>query len=128
MPEGKGNVGFTHTRFLFEAALLAFYDKFELWDERAVTKLFSWAFMLRVDLKSLGFESVNRYSIADGTTSTKNYSYTNNIPVFSIIKRARTPSEVSNLPLRLDLRERARSTKWQELYDSLKRINGLGTE
>lgn len=128
MAEGKGNVGFIHARILFEAALLAYYDKFGTFDDRAVIKLFSWAFMLRVDLESLGFDSVNRYAIADGAHDTWNNRYTNNIPVFSIIKRARTASEISNLPVRIERGEQARQTKWPKLHDALKKLNGLEIE
>ena len=128
MAEGKGNVGFMHARILFEAALLAYYDKFGTLDDRAVTKLFSWAFMLRVDLENLGFDSVNRYSIADEALDTWNNRYTNNIPVFSIIKRARTANEISNLPVRIERGEQARQTKWPELYAALKKLNGLEVE
>lgn len=128
MVEGKDNVGFKHARILFETALLAYYDKFGTFDDRAVTKLFSWAFMLRVDLENLGFDSVNRYSIADEALDTWNNRYTNNIPVFSIIKRARTASEISNLPVRIERGEQARQTKWPELYAALKKLNGLEVE
>ena len=128
MAEGKGNVGFVHARILFEAALLAYYDKFGTFDDRVVIKLFSWAFMLRVDLESLGFDSVNRYAIADGAHDTWNNRHTNNIPVFSIIKRARTASEISNLPVRIERGEQARQTKWPKLQDVLKKLNGLEVE
>ena len=84
--------------------------------------------MLRVDLESLGFDSVNRYAIADGAHDTWNNRHTNNIPVFSIIKRARTASEISNLPVRIERGEQARQTKWPKLQDVLKKLNGLEVE
>lgn len=128
MPEGRGNAGFAHAKTLFEAALLAFYDRFGILDKRAVVKLFSWAFMLRVDLESLGFDSVNRYSIADEGLNTWNDRYTNNIPVFAAIKRARAVGEVSNLPVKINRDGQARQTKWPKLHDALKRLNELETE
>ena len=79
-------------------------------------------------MENLGFDSVNRYSIADEALDTWNNRYTNNIPVFSIIKRARTASEISNLPVRIERGEQARQTKWPELYAALKKLNGLEVE
>ena len=55
------SVGFKYAKTLFECALLCYYDRFRNLDEQAVKKLFTWAFMLRVDMENLGFDSVNRY-------------------------------------------------------------------
>ncbi|EEZ91478.1 hypothetical protein HMPREF0578_0516 [Mobiluncus mulieris 28-1] len=119
----NGNIGFTHARVLFETALLAFYDRFGSLDERAVTKLFLWAFMLRVDLQSLGFSSVNRYAIADSSRGTANSNYTNNLPVFALIKKSRTVNEfLSVCPIRVN--EDETGSKWKSLYTMLRDLNG----
>ena len=43
----SGSAGFGYTKNLFYCALLCYYDKFHNFDEMAVKKLFSWAFMIR---------------------------------------------------------------------------------
>lgn len=112
------SVGFKYAKTLFECALLCYYDRFRNLDEQAVKKLFTWAFMLRVDMENLGFDSVNRYAVGiDG-------AYTNIYPIFSIINHARIHTDISNLTVSV-IREpdEARSTKWNELYYQLKKIN-----
>ena len=73
--------GYRYTKNLFLCALLCYYDKFHDFDERAVKKMFVWAFMLRVDMEHLGYDSINKYAIG----GEKNDHYTNHIPMFSII-------------------------------------------
>ncbi len=112
------SVGFKYAKTLFECALLCYYDRFRNLDEQAVKKLFTWAFMLRVDMENLGFDSVNRYAIGvDG-------AYTNIYPIFSIINHARIHTDISNLTISV-IREPdgAKSTKWNELYYQLKKMN-----
>jgi len=112
------SVGFQYAKALFECALLCYYDRFRNLDEQAVKKLFTWAFMLRVDMESLGFDSVNRYAIGlEG-------AYTNTYPVFSIIHRARVHTTISNLTVYVARDpDAAKSPKWDELYCQLKQIN-----
>ena len=58
--DSNGSTGFRYTKNLFYCALLCYYDKFHNFDEMAVKKLFTWAFMVRVDMESLGFDSINK--------------------------------------------------------------------
>lgn len=112
------SVGFKYARTLFECTLLSYYDRFRNLDERAVKKLFTWAFMLRVDMENLGFDSVNRYAIGiEG-------GYTNTYPMFSIIVHARVHTAISNLAVQV-VREpdAAKSSKWDRLYSILKKMN-----
>jgi len=86
-----------------------------------VKKLFVWAFMLRVDMESLGFDSINRYAVGDD-----NYRYTNTIAMFSQISFARLHSEISSLQIRVRRdSDHAASNNWEELYQKLKEIIGL---
>ena len=112
------SVGFKYAKTLFECALLSYYDRFRNLEERAVKKLFTWAFMLRADMENLGFDSVNRYAIG------KEGPYTNTYPMFSIISRARVHTDISNLTVHV-IREpdAARSKKWEPLYRSLQEMN-----
>ena len=85
----------------------------------------TWAFMLRVDMQNLGFDSINKYAIGDNDSN----KYTNKIPMFEKILSARLHSEISCLQVRL-VREnstKAASDKWNELYKKLQEINGQNT-
>lgn len=115
------SIGMNHARQLFFCSLLCYYDRFHNFDPMAVKKLFTWAMMLRVDMKHLGFDSVNRYAIGFGDKD----SYSNIKPVISLISNARRHTEVSGLSLKL-VREpgKAKSENWQELYNGLLELNG----
>lgn len=116
------SAGFSYASNLFYCALLCYYDKFRNFDERAVKKLFTWAFMLRVDMENLGFDSVNKYAV--GETESR---YTNQIPMFSIIANARLHTEISNLAVQVKREsDTANSSKWNPLYEALKTLNGIG--
>ena len=88
----------------------------------AVKKLFSWAFMLRVDMENLGFDSVNKYAIGD-----ENSRYTNTVGIFSKISFARMHHEISGLQIKVRREPDSPSyDKWKGLYDTIKMINGYG--
>ena len=116
------SAGFSYATNLFYCALLCYYDKFRNFDERAVKKLFTWAFMLRVDMENLGFDSVNKYAIGS-----EEGRYTNSIPVFSVIVNARIHTEIANLTIaiRRDT-DAASAEKWNSLYSILKEMNRIG--
>lgn len=112
-----GSAGFVYARNLFYCALLCYYDKFHNFDVMAVKNLFIWAFMLRVDLRSLGFASINKYAIGGENNS----SYTNKIPMFSKISFARLHNEISSLSIKLPEEV---SENWTKLYKDLSIMNG----
>ncbi len=116
------SAGFRYTKNLFYCALLCYYDKFHNFDEMAVKKLFTWAFMIRVDMENLGFDSINKYAIGD-----ENFSrYSNTIPMFLKISFARLHTEISGLPIRVKRDTDApASDKWMHLYKKLKDMNGI---
>ena len=116
------SAGFSYATNLFYCALLCYYDKFRNFDERAVKKLFTWAFMLRVDMENLGFDSINKYAIGS-----EEGRYTNSLPIFSIIMNARLHTEIANITIavRRDM-DTASAAKWNGLYNILKEMNGLG--
>ena len=117
-----GSAGFGYTKNLFYSALLCYYDKFHNFDEMAVKKLFSWAFMLRVDMDNLGFDSVNKYAIGE-----ENLRYTNNIGIFAKISFARMHHEISSLQIKVCRDpDKSSSEKWEKLYMKIKGINGYG--
>ena len=118
----SGSVGFGYTKNLFYCALLCYYDRFHNFDEMAVKKIFSWAFMLRVDMENLGFDSINKYAVGD-----ENSRYTNRVAMFSKISFARVHNEISGLQIKIlrDL-DAPMNEKWNDLYETIKEINGYG--
>ena len=113
------STGMNHARNLFFCALLCYYDRFHNFDLMAVKKLFTWAMMLRVDIYSLGYDSVNLYAIGEEK------AYTNTKAVISLITTARRHTEISGMTLNLQrMDNKARADKWQELYNALLRLNG----
>lgn len=117
-----GSAGFVYARNLFYCALLCYYDKFHNFDEMAVKKLFTWAFMIRVDMENLGFDSINKYAIGDDDNSI----YTNAVAMFSKISFARLHNEISSLQIKVKRDpDRANHDKWNDLYKKLKIMNGL---
>ena len=115
------SAGLSYATNLFYCALLCYYDKFHNFDERAVKKLFTWAFMLRVDLENLGFDSVNKYAVGEEGL------YSNAIKMFSVIGEARMHSEIANIPLNvLRINDSAKGDKWSNLYIALKELNCIG--
>lgn len=112
----KDSIGFRHTRNLFFCALLCYYDRFHNFDTMAVKKLCRWAFALRLDMVSLGFDSINKYAIGD----MNNARYTNNIPMFSQICYARKHTEISGLQIKIN--DVPNDEKWEPLYNILKTL------
>lgn len=103
----------------FYCALLYYYDKFHNFDEMAVKKLFIWAFMIRVDMYHLGYDTINKYAIGE-----ENSSYTNTIPMFSKINLARLHNEISRIQIKVTENNR----NWQDLYEELNKITGETNE
>lgn len=117
-----GFAGFGYTKNLFYCALLAYYDKFHNFDEMAVKKIFSWAFMLRVDMENLGFDSINKYAIGED-----NFRYTNTVAMFSKISFARMHNEIAGIQIQVKREsDKPANDKWKDLYNSMKEINGYG--
>lgn len=122
LEERSSSTGFRYTKNLFCCALLCYYDKFHIFDEMAVKKLFTWAFMVRIDMENLGFDSINKYAIGDASNS----QYTNVIPMFAKISFARLHNEISGLQIKVKRKgDTPKSPKWNGLYQKLKEINGL---
>ena len=81
-----------------------------------------WAFMLRMDLRSLGADSVNKYAIGEWSGN-----YTNYIAVFSKISLARLHTEIGNL--QINIKAQVPEIDWTEeqeiLYELLKQMSGI---
>jgi uncharacterized protein with ParB-like and HNH nuclease domain len=117
----SGSAGFGYTKNLFYCALLCYYDKFHNFDEMAVKKLFTWAFMIRVDMENLGFDSINKYAIGEG-----NDRYSNTVVIFAKISFARLHNEISSLQIKVKkYPDEPAHWKWNGLYQKLKEMNGF---
>ena len=120
LEQTPNSVGFKYAKNLFYCALLMYYDKFHIFDNMAVKKIFTWALMIRVDMRNLGFGSINKYAIGEA-----NGMFSNVVPLFSRIALARMHTEISNIQIKV-LREsdKAEHDKWEQLYIDLKKLNG----
>ncbi len=112
----KCSVGMKHVRKLYKAAVLLYYDRFHILDPLSLKKLFMWAFMLRIDLDNLSYDSINKYSIGDGIN--------NSLPMFSIISQARKHTEIANLMIKIPENINCRNCveERDKLLDVLKKI------
>lgn len=115
----KHSAGFSYAKNLFYCALLYYYDKFHNFDEMVVKKIFIWAFIIRLDMSRLGFDTINKYAIGE-----ENSSYTNNIPMFYLIKIARLHNEISRIQIKVTEKEKISNKNWQSLYEGLNKIIG----
>ena len=112
----KHSIGFEYAVNLFECALLAYKDRFGKIEFPIAKKLFAWAMMARVDRQTLGFDSINNYAIGEGN------SFTNSIPMFTLIKQAVDPKEITGLKITIKNRE---YESWRWLSDELKKLLGV---
>ena len=108
--ENKG-AGYEYTKNLFWCALMCYFDRFHNFEEKAVKKLFTWAFMLRIDMERLGYDSINKYAIMED----KKTIYSNSIPLFFKITQSRLHSEIDNIPININIKKE----KWKDLYNDL---------
>ena len=116
----SSSTGLNYARNLFFCALLCYYDRFHNFDVMAVTKLFTWAMMIRVDMNHLGFDTINRYAIGRNEFNRyRNAKY----PVIAMIAYARRHTEIAGMRLTLSVDDRA-NDEWKELYSNLCILNG----
>ena len=91
-----GTTGLGHARRLFLCALMCYYDRFANFDRLAIIKLCQWAFMIRIDMDSLGFDTINKYALGEPQDN-----YSNHIAMFKRIKNARSHLEISGLQINI---------------------------
>lgn len=115
------SAGFCYVKQLFYCALFCYYDRFHNFNKMVVEKLFVWAFMLRVNMETLGESSVNLYALG------KSKLATNAVPMFFRIVNARREQDVANISLTLKRDEDKKQAKtWILLFEYLKKICGEG--
>lgn len=104
--DSGATTGIRYARWLLHCSLLAYYDRFHNFEARAVRKLFVWAFMVRVDMTTLGLASINKYAVGED-----NGQFTNKVPMFVRIAHARHHTDIANLVIRNDSIARAKLDK-----------------
>ena len=92
----EGSTGFRYAKRLFFCALMCYYDRFANFNRRAITKLFQWAFMIRVDMENLGFDTINNYALGDVQKD-----YSNKISMFRQIRKARSHLEIADMKIEI---------------------------
>ena len=118
--EQYSSTGFRYAVNLFYCVLLFYFDRFHMYDEMAVNKLFVWAMMIRVDMENLGFDTINNYAVGN-----EDKDYTNRIPMFFKIATARSNQEITNLRIQvIRPNDQVKSAKWEDLYKKLKDLMG----
>ena len=60
--DGKG-AGFSYAKQLFICAVMFYYDRFRNFDKKHIKRLYVWAFMIRLQMQNLGFDTVKNYAI-----------------------------------------------------------------
>jgi uncharacterized protein with ParB-like and HNH nuclease domain len=109
-------IGLKYCKTLFYCVLLSYYDRFHFFDQMAVLRLFTWSFMIRLDMQHLGFDTINKYAIGEYNTM-----YSNKLAVFSMIANARKHTDISNLTIKC----KTVDNDWKDLSDLLLKLNGL---
>ena len=117
----SGSTGFDYAKNLFFCSIFCYYDKFHNFDERAIQKLFTWAFAIRVDMENLGYDTINKYSIGE-----LNDHYSNIIPMFAKINLARLHNEIANLYIEIYEPPSNANKLRKDLYQNLLEFNSLG--
>ena len=113
------SIGYKYARQLFECAFLCYYDRFENFNIQAIKKIFSWAFMIRIDMEMLNFSTINRYAIG-----MDDILYSNSLAMFSTIINTRKHTDICNLPINISRNpDEAKNAKWNDLYKLIKDIN-----
>lgn len=115
------STGLRYAVNLFMCALLFYFDRFHSLDDRAVKKLFAWAMMVRIDRRSLGFNSINKYAIGyEG--------FTNEIAMFYRIAIARNKEEIGSIRIELPGSDGTSPVKdeknWKQLYQAVRQLLG----
>jgi len=115
----KKSTGFKYACNLFYCAILCYYDKFGNYNEFAIRKIFAWAFMLRVDMDHLGYDSVNKYAIG----GEENYRYSNHLALFPEIVNARLDRDFLKTKINvIRSNDSAENENWNKLYQCIKKI------
>lgn len=85
--DGEG-VGFSYAKQLFYCAVLYYCDRFRNFDKRIIKRIYAWAFMVRLQMQKLGFDSVKNYAIGEKVGDRET------IPMFYLLQKCMKESDV----------------------------------
>jgi len=91
-----GGVGFSYAQQLFYCAVLYYYDRFGNFDNRIIKLLYAWAFMIRLRMQKLGFDTVKNYAVGEDENLTK-------LPMFYLLNKCMNNSDVYALKNRIPM-------------------------
>ncbi len=91
---GGTGVGFSYAQQLFFCAVLYYCDRFRNFDDRVIKRLYAWAFMIRLRMQKLGFDTVKNYAVGQDENLTS-------IPMFYLLHKCMNESDVlkSRIPM-----------------------------
>ena len=109
--EGHYRTGDIYIRNMFYCALLYYVDKFGYYElDKAINKLFVWAYTLRMKLKNVGIPSIDNYALNKPPYAS--------VQLFKILRDSTNPKDILNL--QLEVLNNNTSTKTEEIIRKLK--------
>ena len=120
--DGAG-VGFSYAKQLFYCAVLYNCDRFRNFDDRIIKRLYVWAFMVRLQMQKLGFDSVKNYAIGEKVGDRET------IPMFYLLQKCMKESDVLKIVVPMLSQEEIRYSPTNDdktsLLENIKAILGL---
>lgn len=120
--DGAG-VGYSYAKQLFYCAVLYYCDRFRNFDDRIIKRLYAWAFMVRLQMQKLGFDSVKNYAIGEKVGDRET------IPMFYLLQKCMKESDVLKIIVPMLPQEEIRYSPTNDdkmlLLENIKTIFGL---
>jgi hypothetical protein len=91
--ENRG-AGFSYAEQLFYCAVLYYYDRFRDFDLVVLKRLYAWAFLIRLRMSRLGFDTIKNYAIGKGGYSDDSKD---GLAMFYRISRCREAKDVAKI-------------------------------
>ena len=111
--KGHYRTGDIYIRNMFYCALLYYVDKFGYYElDKAINKLFAWAYTLRMKLKNVGIPSIDNYAL--------NHPPHASVQLFKILRDSTNPKDILNLQLEVLNENVSVSTKTEDIERKLK--------
>lgn len=120
--DGAG-VGFSYAKQLFFCVVLYYCDRFRNFDDRVIKRLYAWAFMVRLQMQKLGFDTVRNYAIGEKVGDKET------IPIFYLLQKCMKESDVLRIMIPMlsseDIRYSPSNDDKNFLLNEVQKILGL---
>jgi len=120
--DGEG-VGFSYAKQLFYCAVLYYCDRFRNFDDRIIKRIYAWAFMVRLQMQKLGFDSVKNYAIGEKVGDRET------IPMFYLLQKCMKESDVFKIIIPMlpqeEIRYSPKNNDKSLLLENIQTIFGL---